>query len=123
MKLRVFVGLVAVMCLGVAGIAAYVMRPPKGRITQEACDVIQVGWSKKQVYVLLGSPGDYRRSPRPFSHVEFVGIEGELKEWLGDAGWIFLWFDDQGRVLNKEFLETVSTDESLVQKVLRWLSL
>lgn len=80
-------------------------------ICRASFDRIHEGMTQKMVEEILGGPaGDFRKHHRGFLHIEFIGQEGQQQAWHGDLGSVFVWFDEPGRVIGKEYIDNLENE-------------
>jgi hypothetical protein len=119
----VVVSVTLVLC----GTSAWLLWPPRPRITAETYERLRPGMTGAEAEELLGGPGrsgqDFsdwlnNRSPTTGSGTDLLnsGLPG-IEYWYQDSGVIIVRFDSEGRVADKEFLKMrVST---LHQRLMR----
>jgi hypothetical protein len=102
---RLFLGVAAWACVGLAAVWFVWLRTPTPGITSANLRRIEMGMTQQQVEDILGGP--------PMHRVEYpvIGVggrpsrarpqEGHLDRWCGDELSIDVLFDGQGRVLRR----------------------
>lgn len=122
------------MVLGLTGLAAvgltvvaWLVGPSPHRISVESFEKIKAGMTEAEVLAVFGvPPGDYMRS-RTIVALRVHGVgrrTGECKEWRSDEGIFLVWFDGDGIVsATNQPLAVMSSDDSLLDKLRRWLGL
>jgi hypothetical protein len=92
------------MVIGLVLAACFVLRPgvPKHNINLASFEKIKKGMTLAEVEAILGvAAGDYATEPTT-SHCNGWWGPGD-KEWVGDEGVISVWFDPQGKIMDKDF--------------------
>ena len=82
--------------------------------------------SQKELEVLLGGPeGDYRNCETlGLRQIGRWGKESERRRtWLGNEAFIYVFFDENDRVMGAYCNETWHPREGLIKKITRWLKL
>jgi len=94
---------IVVMFLVILGFVAGFLGNPA--IEKADFERIKIGMKDSDVHrVLGGPPGNYPTfQPPGFFHIKSVRPKGTQKKWTGDGGIIFVWFDDNGVVIDMEF--------------------
>jgi hypothetical protein len=150
MRRRVLM-LASLICAGIVALFAFVFwwpNEPPNRINNESYELIRPGMSEIEVEEILGGPyGQYFRGkvrgakpgniigPNPliFRAYEFrkgdlcqtVRLNGDLvhdrKAWIADGLGIWVYFDEDGVVIDKEAHHLERDRESLREIVKRWI--
>lgn len=131
-----FLLLVSVTLLLAGGLALWLFFP-QSRVTRAGFEALRVGMTMKDVErVLGGPPGDYRtgdvdldlsRVQPEFDNVMFAPevLLGERhfehEWWQGDGGTVWVCFDEEGRVVTKEFTPGELVASTPHARFRRWL--
>ena len=132
------------LCIGVAVLVLsgvfLLLRRDKPTITEEQVQKIQAGMSLNDVEAILGwSPGNYSRTDDPLP-IEFWERPGRTyRDWIADTpetqhtdsigfDWqeviiVRVWFDEQGKVIDKASSSTIYTPPSIWDRIrgfLKW---
>src|SRR5947209_657760 len=97
-------------------------KSPVVHITKDSCAKIENGMTEAEVQgIVCATPGDYLNRPIGFVHLEYVK-DGVKKEWRGEEGFLFVWFDENGKVNDKDFVPRWwDAEGTLLDKIKRWL--
>jgi hypothetical protein len=89
------------------------------------CGAIRPGMREDDVERIIGVPaGDYTsRLVVPWEGSLRMPVGSVLKTWAGDEGTILVCFDADGAVVFARFDEPVPIQESLLDRMRRWLRL
>jgi hypothetical protein len=99
--------LLALGCLILVS-SAYLLTRLRPRITQAACDMIQIGMTEAELEDIIGAPpGDY------YVLSWFTGTDAlwtargaaYRRKWTASSGFIIVAFDKDGKVVGKEFFD------------------
>jgi len=117
---------------GVFGIVIVSLTLPDHRIDDASFARLREGMTLPEVEALLGvSAGDYRVAPvgsadGGFGPTDSFGPSEEPKvrlHWYGDARWIHVGFDGQGKVVAGWCGITVKARDSFLRRLGRWFGL
>lgn len=128
-RLPVLVGVLFVLVAG-AGLVTAWFRSCflSNSINLENFAKIQPGMSESDVEAILGAlAGDYSsgwvKILPPAAEVVGCWSPPVKKAWITDEGCIVVFFDESGKVVSAQFWEPIVLEESLLEKVRRWLGL
>jgi hypothetical protein len=132
-RLPVLVGVLFVLVAG-AGLVTVWFRSCflSNSINLENFAKIQPGMSESDVEAILGGPaGNYSSGNYSSGWVKtksplrvWTGWPPPVeKAWITDEGCIVVLFDESGKVMSAQFWEPIVLEESLLEKVRRWLGL
>jgi hypothetical protein len=125
MRKRLAAGIVALTCLVIAGYVVGVrVTAPERHINRTTCEKIEAGMNEGEVEQLIGLPaGDYTsRQVVVWEGSLRMPVGAELKTWAADEGTILVCFHDD-KVVFARFEEPIDINESLVDRLRRWLRL
>lgn len=124
MRRRLILSLVGVNLVLLGSWVTVWLALPKHRINAESITQIKAGMSKQEVETILGAaPGDYSQG---MAGVWLCGRGWQAAEqlaWLGDEAAVRVYFDAEGRVLGVLQGGVMRSNESLRDKLRRWLGL
>jgi hypothetical protein len=139
MRKRILLGVGVVAGLAVLGVVGLWLAIPKHPINREGLGKIRAGMSLPEVEAVLGRPpGNYRtgevdldlsQQTGEFENVMFapevvLGKRHFRHEWWqGDEGNLWVCFDEQDRVVTKEFTPGVCRPPDMFAWLRRWLGL
>jgi hypothetical protein len=103
----------------ITAVVLYCTSPRRPMASQADCDRFEIGMTRAQVeHVLRGPPGDYRTRHTFPPRFPFGNRYMSWDEWQGDAGMVFVQFDDDGRVFDKaHFDHRVLREPSLIDRI------
>jgi hypothetical protein len=115
---------VVVIGLALLAIAAFVVWPRPGGITEENWRRAELGMNRSEVEAILGPPGDHRTGPTLFDPELLPGtvIPGNVPRltgdytatWAGDSGNLTVLFDSAGHARSWAFAPTRKGSQSLL---------
>ncbi|MCI0376234.1 MAG: hypothetical protein L0215_01375 [Gemmataceae bacterium] len=107
-----------------AGYAALWLTAPRHRINALSFEQIREWMTEKEVEGILGVPaGDYTTAPVMVlddGTASTIWIS-RVKRWTSNDTAIDVFFDDLGLVTRKRLLDVIPLEESIWQKLRRWL--
>jgi hypothetical protein len=102
----------------ITAVVLYISSPRRPMASQEDCGRIKIGMTRAEVeHVLGGPPGDYRTGPSVPPPLPYGNRYMSWDEWQGDGGFVFIQFDDDGRVFDKAHFDLMPRQPSLIDRI------
>ena len=132
-RVLLWVGLLVVLAGAGLGLLAWLL-PSDRHIIRESYDAIGPSMTVLEVEMLLGGPagdythGQYMVANLSGNHAEFDIEVYEItakrnRSWIGSQGLVQVSFDEHDKIAVKSFFPVVPTDETLLDRLRRWLGL
>ena len=112
---------IGVLLIVMGGFASLWYFMGKESICRASFEQIHNGMTERKVEEVLGGPArDYRKRVLGSLHIEYIGKVGKEKAWHGDLESVFVWFNEQGEVIGKDYSDNLE-NESLSDWLRRFL--